>query len=176
MPETSPDPLSTPASSPAPAGPATPVGSADAAGAARPVIEVAGVVLRRADGDVLTVRKRSTRMFMFPGGKPEAGETPLDTALREVREELGLVLAPEDLCEVGEWHTDAANEPGHGLHSHVFAATTALTETPVAAAEIAELRWQPVAGVEDVADLAPLARWFAIPAVRDAAATGSHAG
>ena len=139
------------------------------------MIRVSGVVLRRADGAVLTVRKRSTRMFMFPGGKPEAGETPLDTALREVREELGLVLAPEDLREVGEWHTDAANEPGHGLHSHVFVATTALAGTPVPAAEIAELRWQPLAGVEDVPDLAPLARWFALPALRDGAAPAPRA-
>lgn len=164
MPELSPVPSTSPA------------GLARTAAGGRPVIRVAGVVLRRGNGDVLTVRKHSTHMFMFPGGKPEAGETPRDTALREVREELGLVLTPEDLREVGEWHTDAANEPGHGLHSHVFVAIPALTGTPVPAAEIAELRWQPVAGAEDVADLAPLARWFAIPAVRDGAAPGSHAG
>ena len=124
------------------------------------------MVLRRANGDVLTVRKRNTGMFMFPGGKPEAGETPLDTAIREVEEELGLVLTPGDLVPVGEWLTDAANEPGHGLHSHVFMGLSPLPETPVPAREIAEIRWQPVGGVEDVADLAPLARWYAIPAVR----------
>lgn len=139
------------------------------------MIRVAGVVLRRADGDVLTVRKRSTSMFMFPGGKPEAGETPLETAMREVREELGLLLAPGDLRKIGEWHTDAANEPGHRLHSHVFVAAPVLTETPVPAAEITELRWQPVAEVEDVADLAPLARWFAIPALRAGAAPDTPA-
>lgn len=132
----------------------------------RPVIKVTGVVLRRANGDVLTVRKRDTGMFMFPGGKPEAGESPVETAIREVEEELGLALAPEDLVPVGEWMTDAANEPGHGLHSHVFMGLDLLTETPVPAHEIAELRWQPVDGVENVSDLAPLARWFAIPAVR----------
>lgn len=135
----------------------------------RPVIKVTGVVLRRANGDVLTVRKRNTGMFMFPGSKPEPGETPLDTAIREVEEELGLVLAPEDLVPVGEWLTDAANEPGHGLHSHVFMGLTLLADAPVPAREIAELRWQPVAGVENVEDLAPLARWYAIPAVREKA-------
>ena len=132
----------------------------------RPIIKVTGVVLRRANGDVLTVRKRNTGMFMFPGGKPEAGETPLDTAIREVEEELGLMLAPEDLVPVGEWMTDAANEPGHGLHSHVFMGLNLLAETPVPAREIAEIRWQPVIGAEGVSDLAPLARWYAIPAVR----------
>lgn len=132
----------------------------------RPVIKVTGVVLRRDNGDVLTVRKRGTGMFMFPGGKPETGESALDTAIREVREELGLQLGAEDLVPVGEWLTDAANEPGHGLHSHVFMSREPLRDTPVPAREIAELRWQPVTGVESVEDLAPLARWYAIPAVR----------
>ena len=128
------------------------------------------MVLRRAsDGWVLTVRKRGTRMFMFPGGKPEPGETPLETGIREVREELGINLAPEELSPVGEWHSDAANEPGHGLHSHVFVSSVPLTGTPVPAAEIDELRWQPLDGAEDVEDLAPLARWFALPALRGAA-------
>ena len=44
--------------------------------------------------------------------------------------------------------------------------TVALTQTPVPAAEIEELRWQSLDGVEDVEDLAPLARWYALPAVR----------
>ena len=83
-----------------------------------------------------------------------------------MREELGIELSPADLEPVGEWHSDAANEPGHGLHSHVFMSTAPLTQTPVPAAEIEELRWQPLDGVEDVEDLAPLARWYALPAVR----------
>ena len=135
--------------------------------AARPVIKVTGVVLRRAsDGHVLTVRKRGTSMFMFPGGKPEPGESAVETGVREVREELGIELSPEELAPVGEWHSDAANEPGHGLHSHVFVSSVPLAETPAPAAEIEELRWQPLDGVEDVEDLAPLARWYALPAVR----------
>lgn len=148
----------------APVPSSSPSGNDDAA---RPVIKVTGVVLRRAsDGCVLTVRKRGTSMFMFPGGKPEAGETPEETGIREVREELGIELSAAELEPVGEWHSDAANEPGHGLHSHVFMGTVALTQTPVPAAEIEELRWQPLDGVEDVPDLAPLARWYALPAVR----------
>ena len=145
---------------------ASPLISADRT-PSRPVIKVTGVVLRRAsDGAVLTVRKRSTGMFMFPGGKPEGDETPLETGIREVREELGISLSPEQLRPVGEWHSDAANEPGHGLHSHVFVSTVPLTDTPVPAAEIVELRWQPLAGADDVTDLAPLARLYALPALR----------
>lgn len=35
----------------------------------------------------------------FPGGKPEAGESPLDTALREAREEVG--IDPKDVEVLG---------------------------------------------------------------------------
>ncbi|MGX0887768.1 8-oxo-dGTP diphosphatase [Kocuria rhizophila] len=147
--------------------PVAPGSSAADDDAARPVIKVTGVVLRRAsDGHVLTVRKRGTTMFMFPGGKPEAGETPVEAGVREVREELGIELSPAELVPVGEWHTEAANEPGHDLHSHVLLSTTPLEHTPVPAAEIEELRWQPLEGVEDVEDLAPLSRWHAIPALQ----------
>ncbi|MDH3061643.1 NUDIX domain-containing protein, partial [Gordonia alkanivorans] len=56
------------------------------------VIRVSAVVLRDSTGAVLTVRKRGTTRFMFPGGKPEPGESALQTAIRECREELQLEL------------------------------------------------------------------------------------
>ena len=48
----------------------------------------------------------------------------------------------------------------------MFLRTAPLTETPTPATEIEELRWQPLDGVEDVEDLAPLVRWYALPVVR----------
>src|SRR5690606_39457168 len=56
------------------------------------VIRVSAVVLRDGAGRVLTGRKRGTARFMFPGGKPEPGETPAQTAVRETREERGVEL------------------------------------------------------------------------------------
>ena len=56
------------------------------------LIRVAAVVFRDGEGRVLTVRKRGTERFMLPGGKPEAGEEFIDTAAREVDEELGLAV------------------------------------------------------------------------------------
>src|SRR5690606_24338088 len=58
-------------------------------------IVVSAVVLADADGHVLIVRKKGTTSFMHPGGKPEPGEAPERCAVREVEEELGLVLEPE---------------------------------------------------------------------------------
>ncbi|TWG98990.1 uridine kinase, partial [Nocardioides sp. J9] len=77
-----------------------------------PTIVVAAVALVR-DGAVLTVRKRGTSRFMLVGGKLEPGEDARDAAVREAREEVGLELADVEL--LGEYVSDAANEPGHRL-------------------------------------------------------------
>lgn len=106
-------------------------------------IQVAAVVLYRPDGHVLTVRKAGTTMFMFPGGKHQDDESPLDTAIRELAEETGLAVPPEDLEHLGTWDTPAANENGHQLHSEVFVLLRpmARNEAPTANAEIEELVW-----------------------------------
>lgn len=126
-----------------------------------PVITVSAVAFVREDGDILTVRKRGTSRFMLPGGKPEQGESPAEAAVREVREEVGIVLDLGELSLLGAWEADAANEPGHTLDATVF--TAALTGIPVAAAEIAELRWSSPA--DPFGDLAPLLRDRVIPAL-----------
>ena len=121
-------------------------------------IVVAAVALVR-DGCVLTVRKRGTERFMLVGGKLEPGESARDAALRETREEVGLRI--EDATLLGEFHSDAANEPGHTLHSTVF--TIESDEEPVASGEIAEVRWTPMRGHPD--DLAPMLEHHVLPAL-----------
>jgi len=62
-----------------------------------------GVVVR--GGDVVTIVLRGKRALALPKGGPEIGETPEQTAAREVREETGLtatVRAP--LGDVTYWY------------------------------------------------------------------------
>jgi 8-oxo-dGTP pyrophosphatase MutT (NUDIX family) len=106
-------------------------------------ILVSAVVLYRPDGQVLTVRKSGTTMFMFPGGKHRNDESPLQTAVRELAEETGLAVPPEDLEYLGGFDTAAANENGRKLHSEVFALLRPLArnEVPAPNAEIEQLAW-----------------------------------
>lgn len=109
-----------------------------------PIVVAAGVI-RRADGRVLTVRKRGTRSFILPGGKPEPGELPRAAVLREMREELGLVLDDALIADFGTVSDAAANEPGRTVVGHHFllAADEAerVADSVEPHAEIAELRW-----------------------------------
>ena len=130
-----------------------------------PLIVVSAVTLRDDAGRVLTVRKRGTSMFMQPGGKPEPGETPAQTAIREVAEELGLRLRAADLVETGLFRTAAANEPGYVLEAHVFEHPLDGLGEPTVAAEIEQLRWLDVAA-PCPPDVAPLLREHILPLLR----------
>jgi 8-oxo-dGTP pyrophosphatase MutT (NUDIX family) len=122
-------------------------------------IVVAAVALVR-DGHVLTVRKRGTERFMLVGGKLEPGESARDAALRETLEEVGLDVQEATL--LGEFESEAANEPGHTLHSTVFWIES--DAEPVAAGEIAEVRWTPLVDHPD--DLAPMLEHHVLPVLR----------
>ncbi|MDN5654495.1 MAG: NUDIX domain-containing protein [Kocuria sp.] len=127
-----------------------------------PRITVSAVVVTDQQGRVLTVRKRRTHSFMFPGGKPEPQESALDAAVREVREELGVDIPRQALEYLGRWETQAANEAGHELVGEVFLWNNSGGGHDLAnispQAEIEELRWsRPEESLRD-GDIAPLTR------------------
>ncbi len=76
----------------------------------------AKIAILRADR-VLTILRDAKPDIPFPdrwdlpGGGREAGEAPLDTALRETREELGLDVPPGAVC--WQRRLPHANGPGH---------------------------------------------------------------
>jgi 8-oxo-dGTP diphosphatase len=126
-----------------------------------PDIHVSAAVILDAKRRVLVVRKQGTTRFMQPGGKPEPGETPSETLIRELHEELGLELAPADLEPLGVFVSAAANEPDHRVVADAFVVTIGAAE-PVAQAELAELRWITPADAETL-PLAPLSVEHLLP-------------
>jgi len=126
-----------------------------------PDIHVSAAVVIDDDGRVLVVRKKDTVRFMQPGGKPEPGESAAQTLIRELHEELGVVLVEADLEPLGTFISEAANEPGHRVVAQAFAASIVPTDVTVQA-ELAELRW---ISREDAVDLplAPLSTEHLLP-------------
>ncbi len=97
---------------------------------------------------------------MFPGGKPELGESALDTAIREVKEEIGIGLEAKQLTQIGVYEAPAANEAKHTVVATVFS-YNGDPVSPQMAAEIAELSW--VAPNQPDVDLAPLLADYVFP-------------
>ena len=67
----------------------------------RPIVIVAACALLDREGAVLLAKRPAGRplagLWEFPGGKVEAGEQPEEALIRELREELGIDIAKEDL-------------------------------------------------------------------------------
>lgn len=105
-----------------------------------PDIHVSAAVIVDRDGRALVVRKRGTTRFMQPGGKPEIGESPAQTLIRELAEELSLQVDETALRPLGTFVSAAANEPDHRVVADAFALRAEPHEV-VVQAEIDELRW-----------------------------------
>lgn len=80
----------------------------------RAIVRVAAAILHRADGKVLLAQRLSGTPYAgfweFPGGKLEAGESGRDALLRELAEELGIVVT-----RAAPWLTQRYDYP----HAHV---------------------------------------------------------
>ncbi|MGH3720394.1 MAG: NUDIX domain-containing protein [Pseudonocardiaceae bacterium] len=64
-------------------------------------IEVIARLLILTPGGALVVRQRGKNWGFLLGGHVEHGETAVDSAIRELREEIGLTLAPEVIERAG---------------------------------------------------------------------------
>jgi 8-oxo-dGTP diphosphatase len=133
-------------------------------------IRIAAALLCDARGRTLLVRKRGTSAFMQPGGKIEPHEEPLSALLRELREELGLVVPSSEPVHLGRFTAPAANEPGRSVDCELYRVDLPGEVAP--AAEIEEIAWVGTspAGLE----LAPLTEFHVLPL--HAAQQGARSG
>lgn len=127
------------------------------------IIRIAAALIVGGRGKVLLVRKRDTTAFMQPGGKIEAGEEPASALIRELHEELGLIVSPSSPQYLGRYSAAAANEVEAMVDAEVF--KIAVVQAVHAAAEIEEVRWiDPRAPI--ALELAPLTRDHILPLYR----------
>lgn len=124
-------------------------------------ILIAATLLIGPDGRALLARKRGTTAFMQPGGKIDAGESPLEALRRELREELALEIGPDAPRHLGRFEAPAANESDATVVAEVFLTHHAGAVSPQA--EIEEVRWVNPAAPGKI-ELAPLTRHHIFPA------------
>lgn len=62
-----------------------------------------GVVILDRHGRVLLAHATETSHWDIPKGQGDPDETPIDAALRELREETGVVIAPDRLKDLGRF-------------------------------------------------------------------------
>ncbi|MFC4085487.1 NUDIX hydrolase [Amycolatopsis samaneae] len=96
--------------------------------------------LHLVDGKILSTRWAGKDVYYFPGGKREPGESDLDTLVREIGEELSVVIDPATARHAGTFEAQAH---GHqtGITVRMTCYTAGYTGTLEPSAEIAELLW-----------------------------------
>ncbi|MGP1397803.1 MAG: NUDIX domain-containing protein [Inquilinaceae bacterium] len=108
----------------------------------RPVVGV-GVVVWRGDQVLLVKRGRPPRegQWGLPGGRQELGETVFEAAVREVREETGLTVAPLSIVTV----VDSIDRDDNGVIAFHYTLVEVVAEwragEAVAADDAADVRW-----------------------------------
>jgi 8-oxo-dGTP diphosphatase len=111
------------------------------------VFDVSVVYLCRGEnsrGEILLGQKLTglgRGKIVGPGGKLEAGESPADAAVREVAEEVGIVIGPKNLTHIATITYRFIDRPTLSQRSHAYLVTEFSGE-PVASNELAP-RWWP---------------------------------
>ncbi len=124
-------------------------------------ILAAGIIIDP-KGRLLVVRKENTHKYMLPGGKIDEGETPIEALIRELKEEVGLMIPPMLAHFIRTYEAPAANEPGYFVRSNLFFVLLPELVDVTPEAEIAEAIWITPKEIPNL-DFAPLMTSFVIP-------------
>lgn len=89
---------------------------------------------------ILSTRSRGKDTYYLPGGKREAGESDIETLVREIREELTVQLNPATAEFLGTFQGQAHGHP-EGIVVKMQCYMAGYTGTISASSEIEEVVW-----------------------------------
>ncbi|MFD7529110.1 NUDIX domain-containing protein [Streptomyces sp. NPDC059849] len=96
--------------------------------------------VRVENGRILCARPRGKDVFYIPGGKREGRETDLQTLLREVEEELAVVILPATVSHMGTYEAQAHGHPD-GVVVRMSCYAGEYRGTLTVSSEIEEMAW-----------------------------------
>ena len=113
------------------------------------------LVKKKPEGYDILLQKRSEEKDSFPGmydtssaGHIPAGDEPLPSALRELKEELGLTASPEELTYAGTFRIQYEKEfHGHMFRDnevtrvYVYDKPVSIKDLTLQESEVSEVRW-----------------------------------
>lgn len=126
------------------------------------VIFIAAACITDPMNRLLVVRKKGSTIFMQPGGKIEYGEQPIETLVREIKEELQLNIPLSLPKRVGNFEAPAANEPGYLVKAELFRIELPYSPVLTPMAEIEEALWLKHADIVNI-NIAPLMHTYVLP-------------
>lgn len=91
-------------------------------------------------GRILCARPRGKDVFYIPGGKREGAESDLETLLREIKEELTVLLQPDTVTHVGTYEAEVHDVPGDAV-VRMSCYTADYEGTLAVSSEIEEMDW-----------------------------------
>jgi 8-oxo-dGTP diphosphatase len=100
---------------------------------------------------LLTLDKGHTKWgrWNVPGGSQDPKELPLNTAVREIKEELGLTIKPQSLQLLAVMNRTGGNRYGANDHCYYYVSNAFEGEISLQTGEIQQARWVPL---KDVAE------------------------
>ncbi|MEK7650870.1 MAG: NUDIX domain-containing protein [Patescibacteria group bacterium] len=100
--------------------------------------KAAGVIIR--DRKLLVNKSAKYDFYLSPGGKIELGETPAQSLIRELKEELNIDVTESDFYYTSTIEEPAANDPSKILKMEIFFVNNWRGELK-ASNEIIEIKW-----------------------------------
>jgi 8-oxo-dGTP pyrophosphatase MutT (NUDIX family) len=104
------------------------------------------------EGKILSTRSKGKTKYYIPGGKREKGESDQQTLIREIAEELNVLITPNTAIHIGNFsaQSDGAKE---GIEVLMTCYKATYTGQLKASSEIEEIRWLSYSDLDIVSEV-----------------------